>query len=711
MACERVGGGRNNTGMWLACQMRDNGYSDEDTRMALLQFRSRAPITNSKGEQEGYSLAEIDATIKSIFGTPKRDSWNWHSRPFSKENTVGELDPRENTHQYGERNGGLIRLKSGRDGSEHVTPLTNFTARIRANVAEDDGVEVRRSFEIEARLRTRRYQFVIPASRFASMEWPIENMGAAAIVHPNQKDWARAAIQSLSKEIVERCIYAHTGWRKVGDRDGYLHAGGVIAASDIAPRADVCLSGALANYDLVLPDSPEQLFAAIRASLGVLDVASERVAFPLLAAVYRACICACDFAVWLSGPTGVFKSELAALAQQHYGKNMNARHLPGNFASTGNALEMLAFKAKDALLVVDDFSPQGSIQDISRYHATAERLLGAAGNNQGRERLSPDARLREAKSPRGLILATGEDVPRGQSIRGRTLGIELAPGEVCTDVLSRCQVAASEGQFVLALAGFIRWLAARHAPDCPDFRRQVVELRSRALLAHSRTPGIVADLYSGFDLFATFAVSVAGMTDEEKSRLTERCWEALHQVALAQGVQQRSSEPAERFVDLLRAAIMSGAAHVATTAGKPPADAVNWGWTSVGAEENQPAVAKGRCIAAIIQERKRPHGQLPRDSSGHPASSTRHPPSRWRGGCAGQEGCFPVPAPSAGEGRAAVCRFRLPFSSRRRSAPRPTVRAARCDGEIHRLQQNAAGLPQIGNQRSPGFPYGAAAWL
>ena len=47
---------------------------------------------------------------------------------------------------------------------------------------------------------------------------------------------------------------------------------------------------------------------------------------------------------------------------------MDARHLPGSWSSTGNALEGLAFSAKDVLLVVDDFAPTGSATDVQRMH-------------------------------------------------------------------------------------------------------------------------------------------------------------------------------------------------------------------------------------------------------------------------------------------------------------------------------------------------------
>ena len=80
-------------------------------------------------------------------------------------------------------------------------------------------------------------------------------------------------------------------------------------------------------------------------------MAPDRITFPLLAAVYRAPFSAPDFSVILAGKTGVFKTALAAICQQHFGAAMDAGCLPGNFASTANATEELAFYAKDILLV------------------------------------------------------------------------------------------------------------------------------------------------------------------------------------------------------------------------------------------------------------------------------------------------------------------------------------------------------------------------
>lgn len=502
----------------------------------------------------------------------------------------------EPRHPYREWGIGIVRVKDSKNGTEEAIALTNFTARITADIGEDDGIEVKRFFGIEAKLMDKPYSFIVPANKFASMEWAIESIGPNAVVHPNQKDWARAAIQSLSTDIHNRRIYVHTGWRRVGDSMLYLHGGGAIGAGGTVPEVDVRLSGALVHYDVVLPESREQLVEAVRASLHVLGVAPDHISFALLAAAYRACIRSCDFSVWFGGPTGVFKSELAALAQQHYGAAMNARRLPGNFASTGNSLETLAFITKDALLVIDDFAPHGGTQDIARYHAAADRILRAAGNNQGRGRLSSDARLREAKPPRGLILATGEDMPRGQSIRGRTLIVEVAPGDVRTDILTECQVAAANGVYATTMGGFVNWLAGQYDKVQADFQARVLELRSQATRAHSRTPGIVADLYAGFELFLEFASSVEAITVADKQALGERCWAALNRVAKAQRVQQDASEPTQRFLELLRAAILSGEAHVAGLDGGAPGDEGQWGWQLVGSGDHQRLVSRGKCI-------------------------------------------------------------------------------------------------------------------
>ena len=171
----------------------------------------------------------------------------------------------------------------------------------------------------------------------------------------------------------------------------------------------------------------------MRASLALLDLGPDTITAAVLGAIYRAPLgepSPIDFALHLAGPTGAFKTELAALAQAHFGAAFNGRHLPASWADTANMLEKKAFLAKDALLVVDDFAPTGTTTDVQRLHREADRLFRAAGNRAGRARMRADGGSRPTYYPRGMIISTGEDIPSGQSLRARLLVLELTPGEI-----------------------------------------------------------------------------------------------------------------------------------------------------------------------------------------------------------------------------------------------------------------------------------------
>jgi hypothetical protein len=309
----------------------------------------------------------------------------------------------EPEHPYRATPGGLVWDKPTQNGSVPTT-LTNFTARIKADVSEDDGAEVERGFEIEAMLSGRRRTFTVPAKQFPGMGWVAEHLGAGAIVQPGFgiKDHARAAIQTLSGEIPTRCVYAHTGWRKISGEWLYLHAGGAVggSAGGEGSEARVELSGTLRERELpTASPEGEELRGAVRGSLGLLEVAPGGISYPLLAAAYRAPLGESDLSIHLSGPTGEGKSELGALFQQHYGAELDARSLL-SWESTENAIEAQAFTLKDQLLIVDDFAPTGTSYDIQRWHKKADRVLRAKGNHSGRQRMRPDTTLRPEKPPR-----------------------------------------------------------------------------------------------------------------------------------------------------------------------------------------------------------------------------------------------------------------------------------------------------------------------
>lgn len=405
---------------------------------------------------------------------------------------------------------------------------------------------------------------------------------------PSIKEHVRTAIQMLSSNA-ERCsAYGHLGWRRIGGKWFFLMVGGGIGEAGLDPRLEVLIGDArFSRYSLPDQASPEALVAAIQASLYLYPLSSPEIMFPLLGATYLAPlaeIMPIDFSIFLKGPTGCQKSELVALAQQHFGASLDSRNLPANWSSTANALERQAFIAKDAVLVVDDFVPTGARSDIDRLHRDADRLLRAQGNLAGRGRMFADGSLRPMYYPRGLIISTGEDIPRGPSLGARLLILECANGMVDLPKLTHAQKEARAGTLACAMAGYVQWLAPQMDELRTRMRARKEELRQRAreeLRGHDRTPDIVAGVLVGWECFLKFAFEMGAVLETERDAFAEEAWKHCILVAGKQAAIHKDQDPVERFLQLLRSAVSSGRGHLANPqSGERPEDPKNWGWRS-----------------------------------------------------------------------------------------------------------------------------------
>jgi len=462
-----------------------------------------------------------------------------------------------------------------------LTQLTNFNATIDADVVRDDGVERTHLFEIAAKLGERRFVFTIPAREFVGMNWPLVHMGPAARIDPTfaSDRRVRDAIQCLSGSPPEKTVYAHTGWRKIDDTWVYLHGGGAIGPIGPISGVDVQLPGDLTRYVLPPPPQGEERVAAIRASLRVLRVASARITVPVLAEVYRAVLGTGDFSVHLTGATGAGKSEIAALAAQHYGPGLDSRNL-NSWSSTGNALEGLSFFLKDALFVVDDFAPGGTINDVARLQRDASRFLRAQGNLSGRSRMGPDGSLRVTRAPRGLTLSSGEDIPKDHSIRARMLGLEVSEGDVNWALVDELQPLAATGILAQSLAAFIQCVAAKHDKVLALARERVRALRAEAHKSdrHRRIATTIAELGAGLQAFLDIAVECEAVTRAEADEIWRRGWGALGDAAARHSGTVAQADPVVRFRELVCSAVASGEAHVAGEDGCDPDSPAAWGW-------------------------------------------------------------------------------------------------------------------------------------
>jgi hypothetical protein len=253
-------------------------------------------------------------------------------------------------------------------------------------------------------------------------------------------------------------------------------------------------------------------------------------------------------------------------------------------------------------LLIDDFAPNGTSTDINKLHATAERVIRAQGNQAGRFRMRADSTLAGSLPPRGLIVATGEDLPRGQSLQARLVVVQIAPGEINISQLTEAQASAEIGTYAQVMAAFTQRLArladAGKLHSRLDARRK--ELRAEAIKgSHTRMPDNIASLMVGVEEFLDFAAENGAIAETERSELQASAWAALSKQANMQASQVAGTDPASRFVSLIAAAVSAKSAHIARIIGGAPVRATALGWDHRGSGSHTHLLANGPTIGWI----------------------------------------------------------------------------------------------------------------
>jgi hypothetical protein len=514
--------------------------------------------------------------------------------------------------------------------STTIGRLTNFLVRIIGETEVDDGANVRRELELECRRVAQLDQLVrfsLSAEDFSRMSWVIPQLGAQAAIMAgfDIREHVRTAIQLLSGPVPKKRVIGHLGWTKSGDAWIFCHRLGAIGSDGIVPGLEVRVDESeLAGYRLPPPPTGAQLQRAIRATLELLDVVHDSISCPLVGAIGAAPLNEADFTdytVALIGPTGAFKSSLAAVIQGHSGAFPNHTSLPTGFASTGNALERLAFVAKDNILTVDDYKEVGDRPRVERLRAEADRIIRAQANRQPRSRMNPDASMQQAYPPRGLLLITGEDTPPVQSGQARTLVLEIEkvpPYAVDRTLLTRAQDHNRNGLFAETFAAFVQWLAPRIDSLKTTLRPRREYFRSLIQIprAHPRTADIIASLACGLEMLLQFASESGAISHQERDALWARGWSGLFEAGVRQSAVLRRTDPGAIFLEVLRDAIGDGTAHLdplhpSATLAAPSSGSRFVGWIDGSDVYLHPEEAF-RFVASVTTSR------------GDPLSATRH---------------------------------------------------------------------------------------
>lgn len=490
--------------------------------------------------------------------------------------------------RYAATSRGLV-WKRVRQGIIEPELLSNFTARIVSEQIEDDGSldGETRIFEIEAELKGCKRLVRVPAAKFATMTWPTQLLGAEAILMPGKEPHARAAIQSLSRGIRQMTVYTHTGWREIDGVWSFLHTGGAITPTENRLDVSVRLPESLRYFHFpTVPDEANKAEAFL-SPLSLMKAFPANVTVPLLGGVFASVLGSVDYSIFVTGQSGTKKSELTALAQSFFGSGFNRLALPSSFVDSPLAIMLKAFKAKDAVLVVDDFAPNGDKRHDDKIHNTAETIFRAAGNAAGRSTAKVDHSERGAKPPRGLLISSGEDVPRGLSLQNRLLIVPLKLGDIENDVLSQMQAMAREGKFAESMAVFIQHVAKYKTTidrifkaDCLRYRKLISEANKQ----HARQPTTMAHLCAAWRAWLRAGVAIGAFSRPEARAIWKNVYRAITATIEGQKEQHTTTHPADYFVELLRSALLSGRCHLATIEGNEPETRSNlYGW-----RKNQP---------------------------------------------------------------------------------------------------------------------------
>jgi hypothetical protein len=415
------------------------------------------------------------------------------------------------------------------DSSGNMFALTNFTARILEDLKIVEGGEYsRRIFKIRATREGRENTFEIPAGQFNNLTWVPTQVGALAHYDAKKNLVTKAIRLESRRSIKEVTAFGHTGWVQLEDgRWAYLHSKGAVVPKGTAPFSGrVFLEGKLGRRAFPKGAGIEAVRGAVRKSFFLWELYPYQVSVPLVASAYRAALGGVDFSIYLVGTSGIGKTSFSDMVMRFYGKSLGPKDRT-NFESTKFSIEREAYRLKDQIVVLDDYT------GITRHEEIMRFIVRMAGNESGRGRLTEGD-----KPPRGLLVITGEVQPPGRSLNARlfTLHFRDEPGWKDKQKYQKAKAISRDGSLALAMGAFIESLA----PEYGELQTKLEVLKEdygqevAGLANHSRTPGIYGDLMIGVEQWLSFAWVLGAITEEERQDYFDTAQSAVSAAVIAQ---------------------------------------------------------------------------------------------------------------------------------------------------------------------------------
>jgi putative DNA primase/helicase len=119
--------GRNNAGLWLACQLRDEGLPESEAEGIMRRYAAGVPSTNQHGHHEPYLEVEARASMRQAYSAPRREPARNPNRTSAETRATRFNGPARNPARTACRNAPrTVSIQSLEPTSVITRPLTDM---------------------------------------------------------------------------------------------------------------------------------------------------------------------------------------------------------------------------------------------------------------------------------------------------------------------------------------------------------------------------------------------------------------------------------------------------------------------------------------------------------------------------------------------------------------------------------------------------------
>lgn len=527
------------------------------------------------------SLRRSNISYKIVEAADGKDAYDHLAKGYNLDEFI-DID--EDPYKF--LGGKTFKMSKNSDGVVKWTNLSNFEAKIVEENHFDNGLITETFFKIEGQVEGSpvKKSFDIRAAEFAGLSWVVPNLGAKAIISPGQstREFLRTAIQYLSDPL-ERIIYAQSGWRSVNGQMMFITNAGGVGVDGLDDKIEVDLERVgLKTLAVVPKEGYQQALSELERSL------QPEVWVSLIGTVFLAPLRPFkepDYALLICGESGMFKSEIAAVAQSFFGKFERLK-LAANFEGTDNFVELVLHAGKDCVIVVDDYYPANDRMKSARMQTVLDKILRGVGNSSSRGRLNSASQARNGYVPRSIPIITAEKLPSGQSNTSRAYIIELEGKIISSADLTELQRMSREGLFAGAMFDYLQWIARNWERLETEIPRQFEKIRAQlASDGHKRTSANSAWILLGVWAYVEWMKSTGHLANPEIIKeIASSATKSVRAVAERSALRIDEHSYPHIFIEAIKEGLTGKRCHLASKGGSSPEDAESYGWSYHGAD-------------------------------------------------------------------------------------------------------------------------------